>query len=437
MFNALVSIVAFIVAVGLLVTFHELGHFWVARALKVKVLRFSVGFGKIIYSKTSKAGIEYCLSAIPLGGYVKMLDEREGEVAEADKPYAFNRQNVYKRIAIVLAGPLANFLLAVILFTAVFRGGMEGLAPVIGEITPDSYAQQSGLRWHDEITAVNNINTPTTQSVRREIVKNIDKHSVQLQVLRIDQEQVLVLPLPPISKEETKDLFNNIGFAFALPPRIGEVVADTPAADAGLRPGDLVVGVDDMQNPAWSEMVVYVSERPNTPIDFVIQRGQETFAVNITADEKLNGVGFIGVQIASDLIRTEKLPLREAVMQSIQQVKHYSILTLKMMYYMVAGKMSWENISGPVTIANVAGASAQIGLVYFLDFLAIISISLGVINLLPIPMLDGGHLLYYVVEIVQRKPVSEKTQMLGLRIGLLILVSLMGVALYNDILRLM
>ncbi len=437
MFNVLISLIAFIIAIGLLVTFHEFGHFWVARALKVKVLRFSVGFGRVVYSRTSRAGVEYCLSAIPLGGYVKMLDEREGEVAKEDQPYAFNRQSVYKRIAIVLAGPLANFILAIILFTAVFRGGMEGLAPMVGEIEPSSYAQQSGLLLHDEIIAVNNTTTPTTQSVRREIVKNIDQASVQLQILRGGQEELITMQLPGLSKEDVEDIFAGMGFEFALPPRLGEISPNMPAEKSGLMPGDLVLAVDGTQISTWADMVHYVSERPNTQMQFAVQRNGNVRYFDVTSDEKANGMGFVGVYLAPDFLRIEKLPFGMALKQSVQQVYHYGVLTLKMLYYMIVGKMSWENVSGPVTIAHVAGASAQIGIIYFLDFLAIISISLGVINLLPIPMLDGGHLLYYVIEIFQRKPVSEKTQLLGLRIGIMILVSLMAVALYNDVLRLM
>lgn len=437
MFNVLFSLVAFIVAIGLLVTFHEFGHFWVARRLKVKVLRFSVGFGRILYSRTSKAGVEYCLSAIPLGGYVKMLDEREGDVAEKDLPYAFNRQSVWKRIAIVLAGPLANLLLAIILFTVVFRGGMEGVAPIIGEIPSGTYAQESGLLLYDEVLAVNGNLTPTQQSVRREIVKNIDQKNVQLLILRDGAQQEYTLQLPALDGKDMVDMFEDMGLIFSLPPRIGDIAPDTRAEAAGMMPGDLVVAIDDTPMPTWSGMVEYVSTQPHTPMEFTVNRNGQIIQLDITTDEKAGGLGFVGVFLSTDFLRIEKLPFGEAFKQSVLQVKHYSILTLKMIYYMIVGKMSWENVSGPVTIAHVAGASAQIGIIYFLDFLAIISISLGVINLLPIPMLDGGHLLYYVIEIFQRKPVSEKVQMLGLRIGIMLLVSLMAVALYNDVLRLM
>ncbi len=437
MLNVLVSILAFVVALGLLVTFHELGHFWVARWLNVKVLRFSFGFGRVIYQKTSRAGVEYCISAVPLGGYVKMLDEREGNVAQEDLPYAFNRQSVYKRILIVLAGPMANFLLAIVLFSAVFRTGMEGVAPIIGEITPDSYAQRSGLHLQDEVIAVNDIATPTLQSVRREVIKNVDHDRITLDINRDGETQVIILRLPELSKEDISDVFANIGMDFSLPPLLGKIAPDTPAQRAGLMLGDIIMAVDDLNAPTWDEMVEYVSARPNTPMHFVIKRGNELFDVDITSSEKEDNIGFIGVFLSTDLLRKEQLPLGESIKQATLQVHHYSVLTLKMIYYMVIGKVSWENVSGPVTIAHAAGATAQIGWVYFLDFLAIISISLGVINLLPIPLLDGGHLLYYVIEIIRRKPVSEKVQFLGLKIGFLIIMSLMAVALYNDFIRLL
>lgn len=436
MFNTLVSIISFVVAIGLLVTFHEWGHFMVARRLKVKVLRFSVGFGKVIWRKYGRDGVEYAVSAIPLGGYVKMLDEREGTVLEHQKPFAFNRQSVYKRFAIVAAGPIANFLLAILFFTLVFLLGAQGVAPIVGVVAPDTPMSRAGMPAHSEIIAVNDDRTPTIQAVSRALLKHIDEREITLSVIHEGFERTITVMMPALSKTASADLFENLGLEFVLPARIGEIEPDGPAANTQLKTGDQVLAVDGKPIAKWMDLVDTVREQPGVPLTLKVLRGDQKLNIVITPDEKLNGDGYLGVYIASDLMREEKLPFVQSLKQAVLQTKHYSVLTLKMIYYMLVGQISLEHVSGPITIAQVAGASAQIGFTYFINFLAIVSISLGVLNLLPIPMLDGGHLLYYVVEMLRGKPLSEATQMLGFRLGIVVLMGLMLLALYNDILRL-
>lgn len=436
MYNIFISLAAFLVALGLLVTFHEFGHFWVAKKLNVKVLRFSIGFGKIIWSKHFKSGLEFCISAIPLGGYVKMLDEREGEVAEHERHLAFNRQSVYKRFAIVAAGPIFNFILAWVFFACMFMLGRQGIAPVVGEIIPESPASFVDVQVDDEIIRVSDMDTPTYKSLTRALVKELGEDRVDLTLSREGETHVVTLPMPNLKDGELTDLLEAMGIDIAVPALVGDIDPDTPAQRAGLQAGDRIKSVDGEPIKHWMEMVEYVSERPEQTIALGVQRNGTQFTVDIIPEEKVSGRGYLGVFLSDTLIRKEHFTFLQSLKLAVNQTIEYIALTFKMIYFLISGQASINHLSGPVSIAQIAGVTAQSGLSYFLDFLAVISVSLGVLNLLPIPMLDGGHLLYYLIEIVRGKPLSEASQMMGFRIGLIILVSLMAVAFYNDILRL-
>ncbi len=437
MSNFFINLFAFLVAISFLVALHEWGHYAVARALKVKVLRYSIGFGPIIWSKRLKNGADFCLSLIPMGGYVKMLDEREGLVADHELPFAFNRQSVWKRIAIVAAGPLVNFLLAAVLFVVVLMSGIDGVAPIVISVTPDSPASHAMVQPDDEIIAVGGESTSTGMQISRALAKHLNDPSVDLTLVRDEQAPYTVnLPLPSLHAESKTPLLETMGLNMGLPARVGKVKPGSPAALADLQPGDRIISVNDEPMPDWMQVVTAISKHPLEPVVLGVQRKESVLSIRLIPEKTDSGRGAMGVFLDESLLRKEKYSFVSAVLLAGKQTAEYSWLTLKMIYFMISGQASLEHLSGPVSIAQIAGATAKVGFTHYLDFLAIISISLGVLNLLPIPVLDGGHLLYYLVEILRRKPLSETAQMIGLRFGLIFLVSLMLVALYNDILRL-
>lgn len=355
----LLTIGAFLVAIGLLVVVHEYGHYWVARRCGVKVLRFSVGFGRILLRRTDRHGTEWAISAIPLGGYVKMLDTREGSVPAADLDRAFDRQSVWRRIAIVSAGPIANLLLASLLYAALYMSGVREPAPDQG---------------------------------------------------------------PPLAV-------------------IQSVVPDSAAAAAGLEPGDVVLGVNDVEGPDPDTFVTLVARSPGEPVQLRVERGGEQVHIAVTprevVEESGTRIGRIGVQIRTNVQFVEvRYGVFESLYRGVERTAEIAGLTLRMLGNMLIGEASWSNLSGPVTIADYAGQTARIGLDAYIAFLAVVSVSLGVLNLLPIPMLDGGHLLYYCVEIVRGSPPPDRWLDLGQRAGLGVLLALMGVALFNDFVRL-
>ena len=449
----LISLVSFLVAIGVLVAVHEFGHFWVARKLGVKVLRFSIGFGKPIWRwQKDPDGTEYVVSAIPLGGYVKMLDEREGPVPEEELPRAFNRQPVGSRIAIVAAGPLANFLFAIVAYWLVFVLGVEGLKPVVDEVAPESPAAMAGLRHGDEIVAVDGEATPTMNSVVQALLyKAVKGESVTLRVRDAQGiERHLVLALPPVGEEGgAPDLLEKVGITPLRPvvePVIDEVLHGSAAERAGLRPGDRVVAIDGRPIERWEELVKYVQSHPGVEMVMEVERHGERHRITVvpeTVSTEQGEIGRIGASVKPPPVLPERYravlqysPL-EAVAEAIRKTWEMSAMTVRMLGKMLVGQASLENVSGPITIAQYAGYTASVGLVQFIGFLAIISISLGVINLFPVPLLDGGHLLYYFIELVKGSPLSEQAQILGQRIGIALLVSLMALAFYNDIVRLL
>ncbi len=457
MFDVLFSIGAFVVALGLLIIVHEFGHFWVARKLGVKVLRFSVGFGKPIWTKVAgPEKIEYSLSAIPLGGYVKMLDEREGEVPEEELPRAFNRQPVSKRFAIVVAGPAFNFLFAILAYAVIFMAGVQGIKPVIGEVAPASIAAEAGLRPGDEIVRVNGVETPTWERARMELMQEaVDEPEIRLEVMGRDQmlrEVLLNTSQLNFLQDEKTDLIEQLGirpWRPQIPPTIAEVLPDGAAAAAGFMAGDRVVAMDGEPVTDVRQWVDYVRAHPGQPIRVTVERDGQRMDLTVTpgtrSDDSGESYGFIGVQnvveipdeIRQQMLVTQRFGPVEALSEAVRKTWNMSVLTLKVLGKLVVGEASLKNLSGPITIAKYAGMSAQIGIEPFFAFLAVISISLGVLNLLPIPMLDGGHLFYYLIEIVKGSPVSEQFEEMGQRIGLALLLMLMSVAFYNDILRLL
>ena len=442
----------FIVAIGVLVAFHEFGHFWVARKVGVKVLRFSIGFGKVFWSyQKNPADTEYVLSVIPLGGYVKMVDEREGEVASEDLPFAFNRQPVWARTAIVAAGPIFNLLLAVALFWAVLVIGETGIKPILGAVTQGTIAAQAGFIEGDEITAVNDKQTPTWMEAMESIITTAmnDESTINIAVKTASEEQLVrTLTITESDKQDAAALYKRLGFkpwSPSLKPIIGRVLPDSAALAAGLKPNDLIVSADNNPIKDWQQWVDVVKLHPDKTIALIIERDGMQMPLNITpkavpVGDKTEGKIGAGVFVPEGLIKSitveYSLSPLEAIPAAFKTTYFYSTSTLKMMGRMLVGKASVKNLSGPISIAEYAGQSAEMGLTPFLKFLGLVSVSLGVLNLLPIPVLDGGHLLFFALEAIRRKPVSEKIQLFFQQVGVTLLMLLMAIAMFVDVQRL-
>lgn len=446
------TLIFFVVALAILIAFHEFGHFWVARKLGVKVIRFSIGFGKPIwnYQKDSDS-TEYIIAAIPLGGYVKMVDEREGEVAPKDLPYAFNRQSLKTRSAIVLAGPLFNLMLAVLIFWGLLISGETGFRPVLGDIQPDTLARQAGFEKGDEILEVNGKGTPTwNQAMSMVFTKAVDLEEIDVKV-RSDDGSVATktLKIPETVAMNPASLRGRLGFRPwepELPPRMDKIKEDSPAASAGLEPGDLIVKADGVTVQNWNQWVKIIRGSPGKPIQTVIDRDGVQLTINLrpaVVQSEKGEIGQIGatVRIPIEMVDQLKVEYRLGVVPAlgaaIDKVMEFSLLTVKMMGRMLVGRASIENLSGPISIAKYAGESATMGFSYFLKFIAIVSISLGVLNLMPIPVLDGGHLLFFIIEGIKGSPLSDNAQLIGQQVGILLLVCLMGLAFFLDIERLL
>jgi regulator of sigma E protease len=451
--SLLYTIASFVVALGVLIVVHELGHYLVARWAGVKVLRFCVGFGRPLWSRRfGRDQTEWAVAAIPLGGYVKMVDEREGAVAPEDVPRAFNRQTVGKRFLIVLAGPVANFLLAIALYWGLFVGGVQEMKPVVGAPPQGTLSAAAGLSAGDLVTHVDGQPVQSWQEVRWKVLHaSLDRRAVALEVIdarnRIERR---VLDLTGVSGEQIEgDLMSGLGlrpFRPDVAPVIGKVTPGSAAERGGLRAGDRVSHVDGEPVPTWDVFVARVRPAAGRSLRFDVERDGRTLAIEITPEPvSQNGerIGRIGAAPRIDpegmkpyLIEISHGPV-EALGLAVSKTWEMSVFSLRMLGRMLTGEVSWKNLSGPVTIADYAGQSAQLGLTPYLAFLALISISLGVLNLLPIPLLDGGHLMYYAVEVVKGSPLSERVMELGQRVGLAVLLCLMAFAFYNDINRLL
>lgn len=442
----------FIVAIGILISFHEFGHFWVARKTGVKVLRFSVGFGKVLWSyQKSPDDTEYVVSAIPLGGYVKMVDEREGKVEPEDLPFAFNRQPLWVRTAIVAAGPAFNIMLAIALFWGVLVIGETGLKPILGEIKPDTIAASAGFVDGEEILSVNDKPTKTwTEAMGTIVTAAMDgETSIKVKVKNIaDEQNDRIISLAESDTEDSEKLYNRLGFKPWSPkvkPIINEVLPDGAALAAGLKKDDLIISADGKEISDWIQWVDYVKKRPDTTISVVIDRQGVRLTLPITPKSVQSGEkteGKIGASVAMPeglmnamTVEYSLSPL-EAIPVAFKTTYDYSLVTLKMMGKMLIGKASVKNLSGPISIAQIAGESATMGLVYFVKFMALVSISLGVLNLLPIPVLDGGHLLFFGIEAIKGSPVAEKVQIIFQQIGMALLLLLMVTAMVVDVQRL-
>ncbi len=453
--SVIYSVLAFVVAIGVLVTIHEFGHYWVARKMGVKVLRFSVGFGKPLWTK--KAGIdqtEYVLASIPLGGYVKMLDEREAEVAVDELDRAFNRKSVWRRFAIVAAGPVFNFIFAILAYYLIYLVGVAGIKPVIGEVANPSPAYSAGVRSQDTILSINGNETPSWEKARFTLLEeSVDRGTITLVVQGLDKQisdKKLDISGLRLLQDEQVDLMGELGLSMwrpDIPPVIDSVIPDGAASSSGLMAEDKIVSINGQKIINVGHWVDTVRANAETDLALVVLRDGGKVSLQLTpASVEENGVsfGFIGVRNRVDIpaeIRREMEVVERygpitALAESLDKTWRMSWLTLKVLGKLIVGEASVKNLSGPITIARYAGISARIGLVQFLGFLAIISISLGVLNLLPIPVLDGGHLFYYLIEMIKGSPVSEATEVIGQKIGMALLFGLMTIAIYNDLLRL-
>ncbi|HVS56826.1 MAG TPA: RIP metalloprotease RseP [Casimicrobiaceae bacterium] len=443
------KLLAFIVTLGVLVVFHELGHYLVARLVGVKVLRFSVGFGRIVWSRRyGDDGTEWALSAIPLGGYVKMVDEREGEVLPADLPRAFNRQNVWRRIAIVAAGPIANLALAVLLFAAIYVVGVPAQRPLLAPPPATSPAAQAGLAGGDLVTAVDGEAIASWQDLRWRLLKASGSSSVGLEVTHADSSTATRrLALDALNAGDWESNFMaTLGLRADLgSPIVNETLSGKPAANAGIRPGDAIVAIDGTAVRSPADAAAITNAHPGERITFTLRRDGVEFRSDLTPEpSEQNGrrVGIAGMRLGVDPAAAERVSIivrygvGEALVQGALKTWDLSVFTLKMLGRILVGDASLKNISGPLTMADFAGQSAQAGALTFIGYLALISISLGVLNLLPVPLLDGGHLMYYLAEIIKGSPVSDRVLEVGQRIGMAVLAMLMALALFNDISRL-
>lgn len=448
--GALYMIIGTLVALGVLVTFHEYGHFWVARRCGVKVLRFSVGFGRPLLRWHDRQGTEFVVAAIPLGGYVKMLDEREGDVPPALLEQAFNRKTVKQRFAIVSAGPLANFLLALAFFWALALLGTEQVRPMVGAVVDGSIAERAGLMAGQEIVEINGKPTYGWADVNLQLVRRLGE-SGSLEMLvhaNGDQPRQLRLELNDWLKGvEEPDPIGSLGirpWRPAVAPIVAQLDPEGPAQAAGVKLGDRLVSLDETMLNEWQEVIDGVKTLGGRSVPLVVEREGQLIELPLTLAERGEGDnrrGYLGAGVAAgewpaEMLRNVSYGPVEAVGEGLRRTWMMSVLTLDSLKKMLFGELSVKNLSGPITIAKVAGASAQSGVGDFLNFLAYLSISLGVLNLLPIPVLDGGHLLFYLVEWVRGRPLSDRVQGWGVQIGISLVVGVMLLALVNDLGRL-
>jgi len=440
---------AFMVVLGVLVIFHELGHFLVARWVGVKVLRFSVGFGRVVWSRSfGPDATEWALSAIPLGGYVKMCDEREGPVAPADLPRAFNRQSVGKRIAIVAAGPVANLLLAVVLFAGTYVVGIPGQRAILAAPAAGTPAAAAGVRDGDLVVAADGTAVKSWQDLRWRLLRASGGSEVALDVERPDGARaVRVISIAGLTGADwERNFMQQLGLKADFgPPVVDEVVADKPAQRAGIVRGDRILAIDGVPIASPADAAAATNAHPGVPIAVAIARDGRRVETTLTPeviDQAGRKIGIAGLKLKIDpdvgaqLAVTVRYGILDALAQGARKTWELSIFTVKMLGRILVGDASLRNISGPITMADYAGQSAQAGALVFIGYLALISISLGVLNLLPVPLLDGGHLLYYLAEVVKGSPVSDRAFEVGQRIGMAVLAVLMALALFNDLSRL-
>lgn len=449
--NGLHNTLWFIVAIGVLVAFHEFGHFWVARRLGVKVLRFSVGFGRPLLKHTAKDGVEYVLAMIPLGGYVKLLDEREGPVAVADLPRAFNRQPPWARIAIFSAGPLFNFVLAIFFYWAVFVVGIPGMKPVVAQPDAGTAAAAAGIHEGERVRQLNGEDIATWSVLRTALIEAVLSRKPANLVLVDDQgrERSLDLDLAKV-RVDPQFLFDDLGlepYSPPLPAKLGELIPDQSAQAAGLAAGDQVLSIDGVAIATFQQLQKIVAAHPGEALHFEILRGHEELERTVLiGTQREGGVtrGRLGAYVArvanadkmwQDLRAELRLDAVTAVPAALQQTWDMSRLVLQLFYRMLLGDISVKNLSGPISTAEAAGFAAKAGVSSFLGFVAFVSLNLGIVNLIPIPVLDGGQIVSCMIEVVKGKPLSQRAQVLVQQLGLALLILVMGFAIFNDIAR--
>lgn len=439
----------FIVALAILVVVHEFGHFWVARRCGVKVLKFSVGFGRALWRKTGKDGTEYVVAMIPLGGYVKMLDEREGPVDDAELAYSFNRQALRSRVAIVAAGPIANLVFAIAAYWLIFVIGIPGIKPIIDFIAPATPAFQAQLVVGDEIQTINNKPTPTWQSVYRELSFISEQGgTANLTIVSgtIQQQRQITVPKKNLEEKSQQSLLEQLGITpvrIKLLPILDSVVAGGAADRAGLKKGDLLLSHNSQNIDDWNRWVDLIKSSPEVSLNITIERNKQQIDLVLTPAKGADNSGFLGVRVdASATLVPKELQAElhygpvDALYYACKETWQFTTLTLKSLGGMVVGTVSTKNLGGPISIAQYAGSSAEQGAITFIGFLAMISISLGILNLLPIPILDGGHLMLYLIEAIKGSPVSESMQQSAQKLGIMLLLALMILAFFNDLTRL-
>ena len=450
--SALFIVVAAILLLGPLIAIHEFGHYIVARKLGVKVLVYSIGFGPTLLKWTSKkSGIQYQLSALPLGGYVKMLDEREGNVAEQDLPRAFNRQHPWKRIAIVAAGPLINLAFAVVLFWILFIPSQEQLNTRVGKVLPNTPAATVQMQVGDKITTVDGTQITTWEKLNFALVDRVgETGSIQIQADRDGQVKTFQLPIQDFLKNQNQSVLDSLGFLPYRPyiaPVVSKLSEDGAAIRQGMKEGDKIIAIDGVKMNDWFDVVQVVQASPEKLLKIDILRQNHLIHLEVMPQGKRDNMGnvsgVLGVQnipgkinIPADYKQMIQYSPTEAFMMAVDKTGQISGMILNSIIKMFRGLIGLDNLSGPITIAKVAGQSAEMGWQTFISFMALMSVSLGILNLLPIPMLDGGHLVYYFIELIRGKPVSEQIQLVGLKIGMVLLGSMMLLALFNDFMRL-
>jgi len=440
---------AFIIALGILVAVHEWGHYYVARLCGVYVKRFSIGFGKPIWSKVDKHGTEFALAAIPLGGYVRMLDERVDEVPPELASQAFNNKSVGKRMAIIAAGPGVNFIFAAIALYVMFLIGISTIKPVIGEVSPDSIAAKAGLAGNMEIIAVGSRETPDWEAVNLELMSYIGQQSMPVTVVsQSDSARQRVLDIAGWNFDpDSESPLRSLGISPFRPGAtltVAYVAEQTAASQAGLQQNDEIVALDGQPVTAWEDLVAQIKNRPGEQVEIRVNRAGQTYDLSATIgrrDTPEGQDGYLGVSPFAEpwpegYVFTHQYGLLEAVGKAVDKTWRLMTLSVEMIGKLITGDVSVKNLSGPIAIAQGAGNSAGYGLVYFLSFLALISVNLGIVNLLPLPMLDGGHLMYFTIEWITGRPVPEEVQEWGFRIGAMLLFTIMSIAIFNDITRL-
>ena len=447
------ALLAFIFIIIILVTVHEFGHYWVAKKLGIKILRFSVGFGKPIWSrKFGQDQTEFCLAPLPFGGYVAMLDEREGDVPPEEAHRAFNRQSLKVRSAVVFAGPFFNLIFAVFVYAVMYMLGITGMKAIVSDVEADSLAAQAGFQSGYQIVAVGDQATLRWDSVAQATLNGLIDQQKQLKYIVQDEKgysHPLNLNISQLSLDDVAEgsLFEKLGIEplgimDLLPARVGQVVPDSPAERDGLQEGDLIVEQAGLSVKNWHAWATYISEHPEKPVETIVERNGQRIALTLTPERTEKGDGRMGIyaadfQVPDEYLTTEHYGVFSALGMGVSKTWEMSVMTLRIMWKMLTLQVSPKHISGPITIGEIAGKVTQKGIISFLMFLGLISVSLGILNLLPIPVLDGGHLFMFGIEAIKGSPLTEASELFLQRIGLTLLFALMGLAVFNDFHRLL